>query len=226
MLNFPEAKHAYSVLRIRKDQEIIVFDGKGNEYVARVKSLSATQGRAEIINTAYHEPEKMKITLAASIPKKSKFEHIVDKATQLGVQKIVPLLTKRTIFKATPEKAKKKMVRWQCIAQETAKQCESSYLPEISEITTFDDAVKTIPSFDLAIIASLDKDSLSIKGALKRKKPDNMIVFIGPEGDFSPDEISTAKENGALNVTLGRNVLRCETAVTAVLSILNYELRL
>jgi len=226
VLSKSEAKHAFSVLRLKKNKKILVFDGKGRQYLGRIESLSAKQGEIHIEKVIQRKPKKVEITLAAAFPKQSKFDEIVDKATQLGVSRIIPLLTRRTIVKISKDKLDAKLKRWKQIAIEAAKQCGCVYLPEITDITSFDAAIKNISGFDLSIIASLDKDNLSIKNALKGVQAGNIIVFIGPEGDFDEQELSAAKQSGATAVSLGENVLRCDTAVTAVLSILNYELRL
>ncbi len=218
-----QARHAFLVLRLKPGAVVIVFDGSGRLYFGEIRSLSCRQGTVLITKTELMDEKKIKITITAAIPKQSKFEDIIDKATQLGVYQIIPLITQRTIAKINSEKAVFKKNRWQKIALSAAQQSGNCYIPEIRPICSFDQVIETIPSFDIAVIAALHKDAVPIKSAILGKKPKSAIVFIGPEGDFSEEEVEKAKIKGASVVCLGKNVLRCETAVIKILSILNYE---
>jgi len=225
VLKASQAKHAFLVLRLKAQDEVVVFDGKGKEYLTVVASISRGQGLLDIKKSQYLPEDKIKITLAAAIPKHSKFGDIVDRATQLGVNRIIPVITQRTIVKIPKAKAKAKQTRWQKIAQEAAAQCSRVYAPEVEVIRDFKDVVKDAARYKLALIGSLDKDNVPLKKILKSHKQDQVIVFIGPEGDFSDQEMKLAKNKGCLAISLGGNVLRCETAVNAILAILNYEWR-
>ena len=223
ILKSPEAKHAFLVLRLRRNEEVVVFDGKGKEYIGRIKSLSVKQGTVLITKTLQHKPEEVKITLAAAIPKQSKFDAIIDKATQLGVDTIIPLITERTIIKIDSDKARLKIKRWQKIAQEAAKQCGCVFVPKVAPVIDFQSQLKKAAYYSLALIPSLHEETVSIKKILQNNKFYDIIVFIGPEGDFTVEEIEAAKKSGCIGISLGKNVLRCEIAVTMVLSVLNYE---
>lgn len=222
ILNAVEAKHAFSVLRLKKNEKILVFDGKGKEYIGIIKSLAKKQGEIRIEKVIQHKPQKVKVTLAAAIPKQSKFEAIVDKATQLGVSRIIPLVTNRTIVKITNDKAEEKVKRWREIAVQTAKQCGCVFLPEITEIVNFETVLANTAGYNFKIIPCLSKNTISIKDLLEKQNAKDTVVFIGPEGDFDSREIALAEKAGAIAVSLGKNVLRCETAAVNVLSILNY----
>lgn len=222
-INREQARHAFSVLRLRPKDRVCIFDGTGKQYFGTIKSLSARRGIISINRTEFTKENKIKITLAAAIPKHFKFDSIVDKATQLGAFKIVPLITERTIVRLSAIKMDAKISRWKKIAIEAAKQSNRIYVPEISSIYNFADFVEQIPDFGFAIIAHLGKDALSLKRVLGGKTPKDVLVFVGPEGDFTEQEVKTAESNGAICVSLGENVLRCDTAVNMILSILNYE---
>ncbi len=219
-----EAKHAYRVLRLRKGDEVIVFDGDGTEYRGAIVSLSAQQGSIGIKSRTRYQPPALQITLAAAIPKQSRFDDIVDSATQLGVQNLIPLITERTIVKFAAGEAAVKQQRWQKIAVEAAKQCGGVYIPRVSAAEMFPSAVERAGCFDLALIPALAPGAVGLKEILRTvSSPKKIIVFIGPEGDFSPDEIITAKNNNCHVVSLGARVLRCATAANMVLSVLRYE---
>ncbi|MFH1093814.1 MAG: RsmE family RNA methyltransferase [Candidatus Omnitrophota bacterium] len=221
-----EAKHAYSVLRLAKGARVAAFDGAGKEYLGTLISLSAKKGIIQISELKSALKDNVDITLAAAIPKHAKFESIVDKATQLGVNTLIPMQSFRTVVRISPEKAVEKRLRWQKIAVEAAKQCGCSYVPDIAPVTDFSTLVKKISGYSLALISSLHKGTVSLKKIAKVSKPQSTIIFIGPEGDFTQEEVRNAEQNGAIGITLGKNVLKCETAVTMVLSVLNYEWKL
>ncbi len=220
-----EAKHAFCVLRMRKQAKVIAFDGLGNEYFGTLISLSSKKGLMRISDIKSNPNDKVDITIAAAIPKQSKFDSIVDKATQLGVNCLIPLLSERTIVKISPDKAQEKMRRWQKIAVEAAKQCGCVCVPKIAPVSGFSSLVKELSSYRLSLIPSLHKGTVSLKKVLQGSRPRKTMVFIGPEGDFTEEEVRSAEEKGAIGISLGKNVLRCETAVTMVLSVLNYEWR-
>ncbi len=221
-----EAKHAFSVLRLRKQASVAAFDGRGKEYLGTLIYLSSKKGIMRISKIRSVLNDNCEITLAAALPKLSKFDSIVDKATQLGVNTLIPLQSIRTIVRISQEKAAEKRLRWQKIAVEAAKQCGCSYVPEIMPVTDFSCLVKRISRYNLALIPSLHKGTVSLKKIARGCSPQRTLIFIGPEGDFTQEEVRNAEQNGAIGITLGKNVLRCETAVTMVLSVLNYEWRL
>ncbi len=218
-----EARHAYSVLRLRKEASVAAFDGRGKEYLGTLLSLSSKKGIMRIRESRLALKDNADITLAAAIPKLSKFDSIVDKATQLGVNTLVPLLSERTIVRIPQDKAADKRLRWQKIAVEAAKQCGCSFVPQIALVTDFSSLIMRISGYSLALIPSLHEGTVSLKKFAKANNPQSTIIFIGPEGDFTEEEVRNAKKHGAIGITLGKNVLRCETAVTMVLSVLNYE---
>ncbi|MBU1087420.1 MAG: 16S rRNA (uracil(1498)-N(3))-methyltransferase [Candidatus Omnitrophica bacterium] len=218
-----QAKHAHKVLRLKIGDQVTAFDGKGNQYRGALETINSNSAVIAIEKLSHFEPPLPKITLAAAIPKQSKFDAIVDKATQLGVDMLIPLISERTIVKPDLLKQNDKIIRWQKIAIEAAKQCGCLYVPRIAPIHSFNQIAKNAVKFDLAIIAALSAQVVFIKDVFKKEKPESVLVLIGPEGDFTQQEVKFACDSGAIAVSLGKNVLRCETASTMVLSILNYE---
>jgi len=175
-------------------------------------------------------PLTCQITLGQAIPKGKNMDLIVQKATELGAAAIVPLLSERTVVQVEAGDAARKQEKWQAIAIEAAKQCGQNWLPAIHAPVTPKDYFNDGQRFDLMLIASLQPDALHLKRILEEylsisgKDPVSVLVLIGPEGDFTPAEISLAKSCGCRPITLGPIVLRTETAALYTLSVLSYEL--
>ncbi|RKY35380.1 MAG: hypothetical protein DRP78_05545 [Candidatus Omnitrophota bacterium] len=224
LIDKQQARHAYLVLRLVVGDEVLAVDGRGMRYLGVIESITSNSAKIKIKQKIFIQPESLEFVLAQAIPKKSKFDSIVDNVTQIGVKTIIPLLTQRTIVKIQDAKKQEKIVRWQKIALETIKQCGSAYVPEIRPITKFMDLVQTINQYDRAFLCACAKDAVSLKTIIKAHKLEGKIlVLIGPEGDFSEQEIAQAKLKGAFVVSLGKNVLRSENAAGVILSILHYE---
>lgn len=224
ILEGPVARHVFLVLRLKARDKFLVFDGMGQEYEAVIQSVKKGSGILRLHSIRQIDIPRLKITLAAAIPKKYKFEEIIVKATQLGVDTIIPLISSRTIVKIKPDKIKYKQERWQRIAIEAAAQSGSAYVPKVETVKNFKEVLKQVPGFDLALIACLDdKDTPFLKDVIRGRKSLRPIIFTGPEGDFDKEEIRSAELKGCVKVSLGQNILRCDTAVTCVLAVLNYE---
>ncbi|MFQ5953052.1 MAG: RsmE family RNA methyltransferase [Candidatus Omnitrophota bacterium] len=223
-----EAHHIIDVMRLKDEDSIVVFDGTGVEYSGFIKkvNLRSKVVTVEVVRTSKPAPEKMpEITLAQAIPKKAKMEYIVEKATELGVSRVIPLVSARTIVRPDEAGRGKKVLRWEKIAAEAAKQCGRVDVPVIEEITKYEDlANKDLDEYDLVLLAHISGETEPIKKVLSGFKSGKVIVFIGPEGDFTPSEISMLTPKGNCRpITLGRRVLRSDTAGLFVLSVLNYE---
>ena len=147
-------------------------------------------------------------------------DYIIQKTTELGVSRIIPIRTKRTIVKIDPQKAADKHKRWQRIAQEASKQCKRIRFPLIDPVREFKDVLSEISRYDLAIIPNLEKGNKAIANAVNAFKGKSILFFIGPEGDFTPDEIASAREKGCVGVSLGDLVLKVDTAAIAVTAFL------
>ena len=218
-----EIHHIRDVMRLKKGIAVDVFDGKGKAYSGNIKELDKNSIIIEIKKTLSLEKEpSFNITFYQAIPKKSKIDFIIEKAVELGVSAIVPIITERTV-PVIKEKRLKKIDRWTRIAKSAAKQCGRAKLPVILDVTNFKDALNMAKKNDLIIFAALDKSAVPLKDILRSIKPKDVAIFVGPEGDFSPKEISLAKEEGCKISSLGKLVLRVETAGIYILSCLNYE---
>ncbi|MCP4649411.1 MAG: 16S rRNA (uracil(1498)-N(3))-methyltransferase [PVC group bacterium] len=218
-----EAKHAFLVLRLKKGDEVVVFDGQGRQYWGTVSSCNKQEGIVKITKVVSLDQNEIRVVLAQAIPKKAKFDDIVDKATQLGVACVIPLLTENTVVKVALEKRQAKQERWQKIALEAAKQCGRGYVPEISPVTDLKIFLTRISEYNLILIGSLESNTIPIKEILSKQKPQDVLIFVGPEGDFSKSEIQAVEKLGGINVSLGQRVLRCDTAANTFLSVINYE---
>ena len=218
-----EAHHILDVMRLKISDEVTLFDGTGREYTGVVKSIGRKSLEVEIksVRTARNEAH-YSVALIQSIPKREKMDYIVEKATELGVARIIPVTTERTIPEWNDAKKAAIVERWREIAKEAAKQCGRSDVPEIVSIMEFNKAVTTAV-YDLKLIAVLSDKAIKLKDALKSATGGNIVVAIGPEGDFTPEEAESALEAGFRIVSLGPRVLKSDTAALAVLSIINYE---
>ena len=223
-----EVHHLRNVLRLGKGERVICFDGRGRTYQGRIEELSSAQ--VEIRIGKMEKPKKeppVRITLAQSLIRANKMDLIVQKGTELGVFKIIPLRTERCLIKLDDLKSKGRQERWQRLTIEAAKQCGIAQLPKIEDVKDFTSVLKTARDFDLGIIAWEEENKeKSFREALRKRPspPRDILLLIGPEGGFSGREVAEAKKAGLLSISLGANVLRAETAAIAATAILAYEL--
>ena len=226
-----EAHHLKDVLRKKVGDAVFLFDGKGNECKAEIERIGELEIRLKVVSKEQKDIEpKIKINLFQSIPKLKKFDFIVEKSTELGVSKIIPIISERTI----PElslRAKAKQSRWQKIAMSASKQCGRTVVPEICSVTNFQDAVKSVcisenPSKSISLIPWECEQKNTLKKILSILNSQFSILnlFIGPEGGFSNAEIERACKCGVIPVTLGKRILRTETAPIVVIANILYEL--
>jgi 16S rRNA (uracil1498-N3)-methyltransferase len=232
-LTGPEAHHAQHVLRLKAGDELTVFDGRGHEARCAIAEISRDIVRLKILTRSTTPALPCRITLAQAIPKKT-MDLIVQKATELGAAVIVPLLSDRTLVKVNEDS--KRMERWRDIALDACKQCGNNWLPEIQPPQPAHDFLASLPVYDLKLVASLQPDAKPLKTILSSTEsrleiaptghsvPFSVLLFIGPEGDFTPAELSLAKSAGCRPLSLGPLVLRAETAAIYALSILRHEL--
>ena len=224
-------------MRLKVSDEVVVFDGSGKEYVGVVSQVGRKSLSLDIIKIRNPGREqKYSITLIQAIPKKEKMDYIVEKATELGVKHIMPVVTARTIPDWSEAKKAAILARWRRISQEAAKQCGRTDLAEIMPVMTLEDALchcesrqggtKQSQYYDLKLIAALSDKAVRLKDALKNCNVAGRItIAIGPEGDFTGEEIARAEAEGFKTVNLGPNVLKSDTAGLAALAMINYELQ-
>lgn len=210
--------HLRDVLRLKVNDEVIVFDSTGSEYTCFITELSKKQAILTVTARKRAETKKLKITIACAIPKKAGMDEIVNNLTQLGVDSIIPMGTERVIIRLDDSKKEAKLRRWRRIAQSAAQQSQRNCLPLIMPIMDIQSVVAHSQDFDLKLIPALSGTRKHIREALIESKPSNILVLIGPEGDFTPQEVELAKSAGFIPVSLGDSVLRVGTAATAVAS--------
>ncbi len=221
ILNDPaQLHHLRNVLRVRPGERVAVFDHSGNEYVAIVVEIGPSRASLEIKEKRPPNDLEIEITVACAIPKKVRMDDIIDKLTQLGVSCIIPLQTERVIVKLDKQKKLQRFQRWEEIALSAVKQSQRSKFVVIKPVTDFKDAVAEVQDFDLKLIPTLEVGGKTLKTIFNQTfcQFRKIMVLIGPEGDFTPQEISLAKAAGFLPVTLGKQVLRVDTAALAVVS--------
>jgi len=217
-----ETHHCRQVLRLKVGDTVNIFDGRGNEAQCGIAEFGKESIRLDILQQVSTPPLPCRVTLAQAVPKKN-MDLIVQKATELGVAVIVPVLSERTVVHLDSDT--KKIDRWREIAIESCKQCGNNWLPDIEPPRKAAEFFANTGKFDLKLIASLQPRSRPLKQLLPDKPPATVLVLIGPEGDFTPAEIAIAKNSGCLPLSLGPLVLRAETAAIYTLSILHHELQ-
>jgi 16S rRNA (uracil1498-N3)-methyltransferase len=222
-----QVHHFKNVARCALDSDVGIFDEKGNEYICRAEKVSPEKAVFKIKESRGFVPqEKMHITLACAMPKKTKIEDIIDKATQLGVDRIIPLVTERVIVKLDKHKEALRQERWKKIALAASLQSQRNTIPAVEPVREFKEVLSGIDDFDLKLIPTLEGERKPLREVLDKAHPKKVLLFIGPEGDFSPEEVKSAVGAGCVPVTLGELVFRVETAAVAVVSFLRlYENR-
>lgn len=215
VLTGEEAHHCRDVLRLQPGDELEVFDGRGHAVHCRIESLTKREVRLTSLHRSTTPHLPVRLTLAAAIIKKN-MDFVVQKATELGVAAIVPLVTDLTIARAD------KASRWTEIALEACKQCGNNWLPEISPARPLADFLRAPGEHDLKLVAALQPGALPAKNVLRPAR--SVCVLIGPEGDFTPAEYAAIDAAGFQPITLGPLVLRADTAALYTLSVVHHEL--
>jgi 16S rRNA (uracil1498-N3)-methyltransferase len=230
VLTGPEAHHARDVLRLKRGDKVVVFNGRGREITAEIVDLGRGEARLRKLNESGSAPLRCRIVLGQAIPKGKNMDLIVQKAVELGAAEVFPLISARTIVDLAPEEAQQKQTKWQTVAIEAAKQCGQNWLPQIHIPRTIKDFFAEVTGFDLRLIGSLQPGALHLKKVLAefaaehRHLPESVLMLVGPEGDFTPAELALARSQGCRPITLGPIILRVETAAIYCLSVLSYEL--
>lgn len=223
-----DVKHIARVLRLREGDRIEISDSVQWEYEAEIIFMDENQVEARILDKQKfaREPE-LQVTLFQGIPKQSKMETIVQKCTELGVAEIVPVFMDRTVV-VDKGNFSKKIDRWQKVAAEAVKQCRRGIIPRIGEGIRSSQMIKELEAFDLVLFPYENETGRTMKDCLREleRKPGSAAVIIGPEGGFSDAEARQLKDAGAECVSLGKTILRTETAGPAALAMVMYELEL
>ncbi len=222
-----DVSHISRVLRLKEGDEITVCDGQGFDYLAKIALIENKKIICDIVEKTKSDTEpNIRVTLFQGLPKASKMDYIIQKTTELGITKIVPCAMSRCVAKLENKKAEeKKTERWQKVAEAAAKQSGRGVIPEISMPATLDSAIEELKKCDICFAPYECEDTTNLKSVLLASdKPKTAGFIIGPEGGFDPSEIEKIRAAGIKTVTLGRRILRTETAGEAVLSMIMYEI--
>jgi len=228
-----EARHAVQVLRLGVGDDLMILDGAGTVLTARVESATKRNLTVRVTDRRQRVALPCAITLIQAVPKGPAFETIVQKATELGAARIIPLLSERVVAHVNEKDASAKVEKWQQIAIESIKQCGSPFLPQIDKPSRFDALLARLaqPAPEFAVVCSLEESGRTLRDAVKdfvtahSRKPGACTLWIGPEGDFTPAEYAAIAKSGAHPISLGPLVLRADTAAIAGLAIANHELQ-
>ena len=222
-----DVRHIRQVLRMEEGEELLVGDGEGREYLCQIQKIEEKAVIAWILEQRDSQAElPSEITLYQGLPKGDKMELIVQKTVELGVSRIVPVEMKRCVVKLDQKKAAKKRERWSLIAESAAKQSKRMLIPQVKQVMGWRDALAFAKELDVLLIPyELAKGNKETREILSNIKPGQSVgIFIGPEGGFEEEEVQAAMEAGAKPVTLGKRILRTETAGMTMLSILMFTL--
>ena len=221
-----DRRYVKSVLRLKKNDHLVVFDGSGCEYQALIREIKGDRLTLEILKRNFIQRKTVRITFSQALPKSGKMDFIVQKATELGVDRVIPFQSVRSVPRLSADKRIQKVLRWQKIAMEAARQCGRADVPEVRGCLGFKEMLQSAHPDAFKIIFWEEEMKVGIRKTL-REKPGNaakdLFIAVGPEGGFSKEEICQAGEAGFQSVSLGRHILRVETAVLAILSIIQYE---
>lgn len=222
-----DVNHMRNVLRMRVGEEVLVSDGNNRKYRCAIEEYREDKAVLAIGQTMPVDTElSSEIYLFQGLPKQDKMELIVQKAVELGAYQIIPVAMRRSVVKLDQKRADKKAARWQEIARSAAKQAGRGYIPKVASVMDYGEALAYASALDVLLIPyELAEGMDKTKEIIGTIKPGQSIgIFIGPEGGFEQEEVEMAKERGARPVTLGKRILRTETAGFAILSILMYHL--
>lgn len=223
-----EARHALRVLRLQTGDPAFVLDGQGNEFQCKVESTSRDSLSLRVTQKRCAPPLPCSVTLLVGIPRGKLIESIIQKSVELGARVIVPLLAERAVTRLDEEGARHKGEHWRQTAIEAMKQCAAPRLPEIETPVSVAEFLARRQVFDLQLVGSLQKERRhpgEVFAEFEKtngRPPQSAAVWIGPEGDFTAEELKAIAESGAHPVTFGNLILRVETAALYCLSILNY----
>lgn len=224
-----DVNHIKNVLRLETGDWVVACDGNGTDYVSRIQSLQSDSVLLHVEKTQDTGTElPVRITLFQGMPKKDKLEWIIQKAVELGACEIVPVMTKRCVVRLQEEKKiTKRMERWQTIAHAAAKQCDRGVIPTVHEPVSFEEALNLSDNLEYNIIPYELQEGMQASREIVDTActKQSLGIFIGPEGGFEPEEICQASERKIQPITLGKRILRTETAGMALLSILMFRLQ-
>ena len=220
-----DVKHISRVLRCKENDKLEVCDMDNNEYICEIREINKDNILLDIIEKVNIKRESsLKVKLYQGMPKGTKMELILQKLTEIGVDEIVLVQTKRSVTKIDNKKEDKKIERWERIIYEAAKQSKRGKIPTLRGVLSFNEALKDMENNDLNLCPYENERTISIKEGLKNSSPNTVGIFVGPEGGFEEDEIEKIQNIDGKVVSLGPRILRTETASVVASSIVLYEL--
>jgi 16S rRNA (uracil1498-N3)-methyltransferase len=219
-----EAHHALDVLRVKTGEPVVILDGAGREYSCAVRSLERKTVTLAVEQTHSSPAPACRVTLVQAIPKGKLLETIIQKATELGAFRVIPLLSERVTTRLEDESVKHKAEKWRHTAIEAIKQCGQRWLPQVEEPVTLPALLARGENFDLSLVGSLRSDARHPREYFQ-KRPGAIRIWIGPEGDFTDSELAAIRGAGGCPISLGPLVLRSDTAALYALSVVSYELQ-
>lgn len=221
-----DINHIKNVLRLKEGDMLLISSGDNMDYTCRIAKLDSESIRADIVSADAKGRElPAKIYLFQGLPKSDKMELIIQKAVELGVYEVIPVMMKRSVVRLGEKKAQSKQERWNAISVSAAKQSKRSIIPKVADVMTFKEALEYAGQIDHLLLPyecadGMAKTKAVINGLQEGK---SVGVFIGPEGGFDRDELDMALEHGCEIITLGKRILRTETAGLMLLSVLMYH---
>lgn len=220
-----DVKHISKVLRCRVGELLEICDNDNNEYIAEISGISKEAVTLDIVETIDIKRESdLKVRLYQGLPKGPKMEMILQKLTEVGVDEIILVQTKRSVAKVDDKKEDKKIERWERIIYEAAKQSKRGKIPTLRGVLSFKEALADMKNNDFNIVPYENERTKSIKQAIKGIDINNIGIFVGPEGGFAEEEIKQIEGIKGQSVSLGPRILRTETASVVASSIVLYEL--
>ncbi|WP_461812387.1 16S rRNA (uracil(1498)-N(3))-methyltransferase [Faecalimonas sp.] len=222
-----DVNHICNVLRMKKGEKLQISDGNNKKYICQIDEITVEKVFLQIVEEKMGDTElPSKIYLFQGLPKSDKMELIVQKAVELGAYEIIPVSTKRAVVKLDAKKANKKVERWNSIAEGGAKQSGRTLVPKVREVMGYKEALSYAKELDVVFIPYELAEGMERTKELIEKiaKGQSVGIFIGPEGGFEKEEVEQAMKMGAEPITLGKRILRTETAGLTILSILMYHL--
>ena len=222
-----DVNHIRNVLRMRTGEEVLIADGRGAEYRCKLTDLGENEVHAQILWKLDGNAELASaVTLFQGLPKSDKMDLIVQKCVELGVDRIVPVSTKRAVVKLDAKKEQTRLKRWNTISESAAKQSGRGVIPEVSGVMSFEKALEEAKKLDVLLIPYERAEHMAeTRRVMGEIRPGQSVgIFIGPEGGFEESEVEEAVAAGAKAITLGKRILRTETAGLAVMAMLSYLL--
>jgi len=215
-----------NVLRLQEGAGIVIFDSAGHEYEAVITQYSAAGVEVRTVKQIGRAEREIRITLAQALPKAGKMDFIVKTAAELGADLIIPFVASRSVSRMTADKAAQKVSRWGKIALEASRVSRAAGVAQVDHIKKFDAMLKSAAPPGARMIFWEEEQEITLKDVLTDKSLDgcrNYFIIVGPEGGLAKEEIAQAKEAGFLSVSLGRRILKVETAAAAIMAIIQYE---